>query len=94
MHSTERNINNLLFSAYNVILGDFNVNWFDQSHRHPLSNVLITDYQYRPLISQATTDYRTCIDHIYTNAPNESVASYVKESYFSDHKSIGVILSV
>ena len=44
-------IDNLPFSAYNVILGDFNVNWFDQSHRHPLSNLLITDYQYRQLIS-------------------------------------------
>ena len=51
-------IDNLPFSAYNVILGDFNVNWFDQSYRYPLSNPLITDYQYRQLIHKPllTTD--------------------------------------
>ena len=36
-------IDNLPFSAYNVILGDFNVNWFDQSHRHPIDNLLSID---------------------------------------------------
>ena len=86
-------IDSLPSTAY-VIPGDFNVNWFSQSDRHPLSNLLIRDYHYRQLILHSTTDYRTFIDHLYTNAPDGYVTSYVLESYFSDHKPIHVIIPV
>ena len=75
-------------TAFNVFIGDFNVNWLNESDRLPLSNLFIRDYNYRQLISHYTTDNRTCIDHIYTNLPDQHVTSQVLETYFSDHKPV------
>ncbi len=44
------------------------------------------------LLAQVTTDYKTRIDHIYTNIPEKVKNSGVLESYFSDHKPIFVSL--
>ncbi len=68
-----------------IILGDFNVNINENaSDKNTLSNV--------QLISQVTTDYKTRIDHIYTNIPERVKNTGVMESYFSDHKPIFVSL--
>ena len=75
-------------TAFNVCIGDFNVNWLNESDRLPLSNLFIRDYNYRQLISHYTTDNRTCIDHIYTNLPDQNITSQVLETYFSDHKPV------
>jgi endonuclease/exonuclease/phosphatase family metal-dependent hydrolase len=76
-----------------IILGDFNVNLFENaSDKNTLSKYLIEEKQYVQLISQVTTDYKTQIDHIYTNIPERVKSSGVLESYFSDHKPIFVSL--
>ena len=76
-----------------IILGDFNVNLFENaSDKNTLSKYLIEEKQYVQLISQVTTDYKTQIDHIYTNIPERVKSSGVLESYFSDHKPIFVLL--
>ena len=60
-----------------IILGDF-----------ALCKYLIQENKYLQLISQVTTDYKTRIDHIYTNISERVKNSGVLESYFSDHKPI------
>ena len=72
-----------------IILGDFNVNLnkngFD---KNTLWKYLMEEKQYVQLINQMTTDYRTQIDHIYTNIPERVKTSGVLESLFSDHQPI------
>ena len=76
-----------------IILGDFNVNLNqDTSDKNTLCKYLIREKQYIRLINQVTTDYKTQIDHIYTNIPEKVRSSGVLESYFSDHKPIFVSL--
>jgi hypothetical protein len=76
-----------------IILGDFNVNLFENaSDKKTLCKYLIEEKQYVQLIKQVTTDYKTQIDHIYTNIPERIQNSGALESYFSDHKPIFVSL--
>ena len=81
----------LPITSYQLFLGDFNMNWFEISNQNPLYRLLVKEY-YRQLISEFTTDNRTCIDHVYTNLNDKDIKTRVYESYFSDHKPIYVIL--
>ena len=73
-------------SEYCIFIGDFNCDWLNASNRTSLYNLFIRDYSYRQLVTQYTTNYRTCLDHIYTNLPMSQVAPHVLETYFTDHK--------
>ena len=76
-----------------IILSDFNVNLFENaSDKNTLSKYLIEEKQHVQLTTQVTTDYKTQIDHIYTNISERVKCSGVLESYFSDHKPIFVSL--
>ena len=77
-----------------LVLGDFNINLLEEtSDKKALSKYLIEQKGYTQLMTQFTTDYRTLIDHIYTNVPHLVTSSGVLESYFSDHKPIFVSLT-
>ena len=77
-----------------IILGDFNVNLLQNaSDKKTLSKYLIEEKQYVQLVSKVTTDYKTQIDHIYTNIPERVRNCSVLESYYSDHKPIFVTLN-
>lgn len=70
-----------------VLLGDFNVNLLEKtSEEKALTRCLVEERGYTQLIKQYTTDYRSLIDHIYTNIPHFVMSSGVLESYYSDHK--------
>ena len=72
-----------------IILGDFNVNLNENaSDKNTLCKYLIEEKHYVKLINQFTTDYKTQIDHIYSNIPERVKSSGVLESYFSNHKPI------
>ena len=76
-----------------ILLGDFNINLRENtSDKNALSRYLIEEMQYAQHINQITTDYRTQIDHIYTNIPERVKNSGALESYFNDHKPIFVSL--
>lgn len=76
-----------------VIIGDFNINFMENaSEKNTLCKYLIEEKQYVQLINQVTTDYKSQIDHIYTNIPERVKNSGVLESYFRDHKPIFVSL--
>ena len=57
-----------LTTQYSVFIGDFNLNWVNETDKVPLYNLFITEHiNYRQLVSLYTTDNKTAIDHIYTN---------------------------
>ena len=77
-----------------VLLGDFNINLMqDGTEQKALKAFLITNKGYTQLINQYTTDYRTQIDHIYTNVPHLLQSAGTLESYYSDHKPIFMSLT-
>lgn len=80
-------------TQYNIFLGDFNVNWLNQTDRVPLYNLFITENNYRQLVSLYTTDSKTAIDHIYTNLPESQAKLHLLETYFSDHKTICALIN-
>ena len=82
-----------LSSQFNLFIGDFNVNWLNNSQRTPLYNLFIRDNAYRQLVQYRTTDSSTCIDHIYNNLPEATVNFGILETYFSDHKAIYALLN-
>ena len=85
----------LLFDKPTIIVGDFNIDLLKPSSEQKALMQNLTDCrEYSQLISQFTTDNRTCIDHIYTNIPQLVHSSGVLESYFSDHKPIFVCLQL
>ena len=65
-----------------ILIGDFNVNWFNVSEREPLYNLLVRDNHYRQLISSYITDSKTCIDHIYSNLPETQVKVHTLKTLF------------
>ena len=76
-----------------VLLGDFNVNLLEKtSEQKALTRCLVEERGYTQLIKQYTTDYRSLIDHIYTNIPDFVQCSGVLESYYSDHKPLFISL--
>ena len=77
-------------SSQNVIIGDFNINWAQESTRQSLYNLMIREKNFRQLIFEFTTeqDNRTIIDHLYTDLIEEKIYAGTLESYFSDHKAI------
>ena len=78
-----------------VILGDFNINLLEpSSEQKAIQRYMIEERGYTQLIKQFTTDYKTQIDHIYTNIPRLVQSSGTLESYYSDHKPIFVCLNL
>ncbi|KAJ8048374.1 ATP-dependent DNA helicase PIF1 [Holothuria leucospilota] len=75
-----------------VITGDFNVDILkDTPDKFKLHSVLMDSLNYRQIIHTATTDYNSCLDHIYTNIPAAKLqGGTVLESFYSDHKAIWV----
>ena len=63
-------------SSQNVIIGDFSINWAQESTRQSLYNLMIS------LIFGFTTDNRTIIDHLYTDLIEEKIYAGTLESYF------------
>ena len=78
-----------------VILGDFNINLLEpSSEQKAIQRYMIEEKGYTQLIKQFTTDYKTQIDHIYTNIPHLVQSSGTLESYYSDHKPIFVCFNL
>ena len=80
-------------SQFNIFIGDFNINWLDESNRRPLYNLFVNCNNYRQLISTYTTDNQTTIDHVYTNLPESQANAHILETYFSDHKPICALIN-
>ena len=79
-------------SHANIFIGDFNVNWCNETERAPLYNLFVRN-NYRQLVSCCTTDSKTCIDHVYTNLPETQINLLILETYFSDHKGVCALVN-
>ena len=76
-----------------VLLGNFNINLMQENTgQKALKKSLVTGRGYTQLINSYTTDYRTQIDHIYTNVPQIVQSAGTLESCYSDHKPIFIPL--
>ena len=78
-----------------LITGDFNVDFLQETlDKQKIMTHFDTSLKCRPLINEATTDYNSCLDNIYTNIPESNVVSCgVQESFYSDHKSVWITLA-
>ena len=72
--------------CYDLIVGDFNSDFRDQSQLRLLPN-------YRQIVNEATTDYDTLIDHVYTDIPSGNINSFCVEVHCSDHKALIVTIA-
>jgi hypothetical protein len=67
-----------------VVVGDLNENLLQPSTEFDLFLEHIrTCYSLQPCNFQQTTDYHSCLDHVYTNI-DASVG--IQEAYWTDHK--------
>ena len=79
-----------------VLMGDTNIDYFTHKELKTLERRL----NVRQLMHSCTTDYDTCLDHIYTNMPilNSDLTTRIScatlESFYSDHKPIVTYLSI
>ena len=83
------NIVKVVGNAFNkfILMGDFNFEVNDN-----ISRLFENEYGLRQLIRNVTTDYDSCLDHIYTNINEDHIkASGTLESYYSDHKPIFLV---
>ena len=70
-----------LQTEVNLLIGDFNINWFNVANRLPLYNFFINNHGYRQLVKCTTTDNNTCIDHICTNLPESQITFQILETF-------------
>lgn len=72
-----------------LIMGDTNIDYFTQ--RDLSSN--LKHLNIRQIMHSSTTDYGSCLDHVYTNLNSSAeISCATLESYYSDHKPIVVYL--
>ena len=92
--SAVRETLNSISTQFNVFMGDFSVNWLNDSQSTPLYNFFIRDNAYSQLVTgSSTTDSNTCIDHIFTTLPQEQVNSQILETCFSNHNAVWALLN-
>lgn len=75
-----------------VLMGDFNYDYLETCAKAQFFSCKLS---LRQLVTSITTDYGSCLDHIYTNLPQQRLVRLgTLESYFSDHKPIFLEFSV
>ena len=70
---------------WDIIIGDFNLDLSEDKNKKVMSNIF---HGYRQLVLQSATDYRSWLDHVYTNIHEDMIKTFVSEVYYSDHKAI------
>ena len=83
-----REVQQFICPGQTVILGDFNM---DANAQCSLVDMMLQN-KFKQLVKGYTTDYRTTIDHIYSNIENGSITTGTLECYYSDHKPILVCI--
>jgi len=72
-----------------IIIGDFNINIFDQNSTQPNELQSFMDqYSMELQFKEITTIYGSHIDRIWTNAATQQCMSRIVEAYWTDHKPI------
>ena len=75
-----------------VILGDFNINYFDEKESHNLKNILENKLGYQQIVSNPTFLSGSLLDHVYIKSHKfKSVANTVIGVYYSDHDAVKIL---
>ena len=67
-----------------IIMGDTNDDFLTQTE---LSKFVVKN-KLKQHVTFSTTDYGTCLDHVYTNMISNEISCATLESYYSDHKPV------
>jgi len=75
-----------------VILGDFNINYFDEKESHNLRNILESTLGYQQIVSKPTFLSGSLLDHVYIRSHKfKSVDITVIGVYYSDHDAVKIL---
>ena len=75
-----------------VILGDFNINYFDEKESHNLRNILESTLGYQQVVSKPTFLSGSLLDHVYIRSGKfKSVDNIVIGVYYSDHDAVKIL---
>ena len=75
-------------SEYTIIIGDFNIDLSKQTSQVAQLLAFFEKHGFSNVRTNYTTDYRTTIDHIYTNIPENNIRADTHETYYSYHKAV------
>ena len=75
-----------------VILGDFNINYFDEKESQYLKNILENTLGYQQIVSKPTFLSGSLLDHVYIKPHKfKSVDNSVIGVYYSDHDAVKIL---
>ena len=79
------------FYTIDVILGDFNINYFDEKESQYLKNTLENTLGYQQIVSKPTFLSGSLLDHVYIKPDKfKSVDNSVIGVYYSDHDAVKI----
>ena len=87
VHDFVNNLNHITnWYRIDVILGDFNINYFDEKESHNLKNILESTLGYQQIVSRPTFLSGSLLDHVYIRSQKfKRVDNSVIGVYYSDH---------
>ena len=74
-----------------LLCGDFNIDLLSDSADPHITNSL-EKLGFRQLVTQATTDYGSLLDHVSSNCPSWETSVEIMDCYFSDHDFVCVCM--
>ena len=77
--------------SVDIVLGDFNINYFDEQNIQPL-DILMTSYDYVQVVQSATfMSSGSLLDHVYVkHTTHNATDSTVVNVYYSDHDAVKI----
>ena len=79
--------------TFDVILGDFNINYFNEKESHNLKNILESRLGYQQIVSKPTFLSGSLLDHVYIRSHKfKSVDNSVIGVYYSDHDAVKIVI--
>ena len=93
VHDFVNNLNHIInWYTIDVILGDFNINYFDEKESHNLKNILENTLGYQQIVSKPTFLSGSLLDHVYIRSNKfKSVYNAVIGVYYSDHDAVKIL---
>ena len=94
VHDFVNNLNHIInWYTIDIILGDFNINYFDEKESHNLKNIMESTLGYQQIVSKPTFLSGSLLDHVYIRSNKfKSVYNAVIGVYYSDHDAVKMFL--
>ena len=93
VHDFLNNLNHIItWYTIDVILGDFNINYFNEKESYNLKNILESTLGYQQIVSKPTFLSGSLLDHVYIRSHKfKSVVNSVIGVYYSDHDAVKIL---